>query len=107
MAQTSNLELLRRLRDAVARANELELADLDRQIRELDRARLAAHTTRDAGNEHTIALLKVLQQAPEPLPPREIASRLGSSRSGRVAMACRGEAPGLRRARRRCALPAS
>lgn len=31
MAASPNLEVLRRLRDAVARAYELELADLDRQ----------------------------------------------------------------------------
>lgn len=78
MAQPSNLELLRRLRDAMARAHELELADLDRQIRTLERARPVSHATRLAGREHTHRLLKVMQQAREPLPPRELAQRLES-----------------------------
>jgi predicted Rossmann fold nucleotide-binding protein DprA/Smf involved in DNA uptake len=78
MAQTSNLELLRRLRDAVARAQELELADLDRQIRTLERARPVSHAAQLAGREHTQRLLRVMQQAQEPLPPRELAQRLES-----------------------------
>jgi predicted Rossmann fold nucleotide-binding protein DprA/Smf involved in DNA uptake len=78
MATTSNLELLRRLRDSVNRAYELELADLDRQIKLLERAKPGSHTSRLAGREHTHALLKVMQQAKEPLPPREIAQRLES-----------------------------
>ncbi len=72
----ANLEILRRLRDAVARAYALELADLDRQIKALERDRPITHETRLAGREHTVALLKVMQQAREPLPPREIAQRL-------------------------------
>lgn len=78
MATTSNLELLRRLRATVARTYELELADLDRQIKALERAKPVAHTSRLAGREHTSAMLKVMQQAKEPLPPREIARRLES-----------------------------
>jgi hypothetical protein len=46
MAQTSNLELLCRLRDAVSRAHELERADLDRQIKALERSRPITHATR-------------------------------------------------------------
>jgi hypothetical protein len=76
MAQTSNLELLRRLREAVQRAYELELADLNRQIKTLERASPVKHGTQIAGREHTNRMLKVMQQAREPLPPREIASRL-------------------------------
>ena len=74
MATTSNLEVLRRLRDA--RAYELELADLDRQIKALERAKPVSHASQLAGREHTNAMLKVMQQAREPLPPREIARRL-------------------------------
>jgi len=76
MATTSNLELLRRLRAAIARACELELADLDRQIKAQERAKPVTHTSQLAGREHTSAMLKVMQQAKEPLPPREIAQRL-------------------------------
>ena len=79
MATSSNLDVLRRLRAAVARSSELELADLDRRIRELERSRPVSHETRLAGREHTHRLLRVLQQAKEPLPPREIASRLETS----------------------------
>lgn len=73
MANPSNLELLCRLRDAVARASELELADLDRQIKALERARPVSHVTQLAGREHERALLRVMQAAGTPLPPREIA----------------------------------
>jgi DNA-binding MarR family transcriptional regulator len=78
MAQTSNLELLRRLRDAVNRAYELELADLDRQIKALERTKPVSHASQLAGREHTNRMLKVMQQAKEPLLPREIANRLDS-----------------------------
>lgn len=78
MATSSNLDVLRRLRDAVARASELELADLDRRIKELERARPVSHAAQLAGREHTHRLLKVMQQAQEPLPPRELARRLES-----------------------------
>jgi len=76
MATTSNLELLRRLRAAIERSYELELADLDRQIKAQERAKPVSHTSQLAGREHTSAMLKVMQQAKEPLPPREIAQRL-------------------------------
>ena len=78
MVQMSNLELLRRLRETIARAHDLELADLDRRIKELSRARPISHETRLAGREHTHRLLRVMQQAGEPLPPRELARRLES-----------------------------
>lgn len=78
MVQTSNLDLLRRTRDAVARATEYELADLDRRIKEAERGRPLSHKTQLAGREHTNAMLKVMQAAKEPLPPREIARRLDS-----------------------------
>jgi predicted Rossmann fold nucleotide-binding protein DprA/Smf involved in DNA uptake len=78
MATTSNLELLRRLRDAVSRSYELELADLERQIKAQERAKPVSHTLQLAGREHTHALLKIMQQAKEPLPPRELARRLES-----------------------------
>lgn len=78
MATSSTLELLHRLREAVTRAHELELADLDRRIRELERSRPVPHETRHAGREHTRAMLRVMQAAGAPLPPREIAQRLES-----------------------------
>ena len=56
MATTSNLELLHRLRDAVSRASDLELADLDRQIRTLERSKPVSHARR-VGREHERALL--------------------------------------------------
>jgi DNA-binding MarR family transcriptional regulator len=79
MATSSNFELLCRLRDVVARAYELELADLDRQIKTLERARLVPRAARLAGREHERELLRVMQAAGAPLPPREIASRLDTS----------------------------
>ncbi len=76
MATSSNLDVLRRLRDAVARASELELADLDRQIKAQERARPVSHATQLAGREHEREMLRVMQAAGTPLPPREIAQRL-------------------------------
>lgn len=80
MATSSNLDVLRRLRDAVARASELELADLDRQIRAQERARPVSHATQLAGREHEREreMLRVMQAAGAPLPPREIAQRLNT-----------------------------
>ena len=82
MVQMSNLELLRRLRETLVRAHDLELADLDRRIKELSRARPVSHETRLAGREHTREhthrLLRSMQQAGESLPPRELARRLES-----------------------------
>lgn len=80
MATTSpNLELLRQLRDAVRRASELQLADLNRQIKALERARPVSRVTKLAGREHERALLRVMQAAGTPLPPREIAQRLDAT----------------------------
>ena len=78
MATTSNLELLHQLRDAVRRASDLELADLDRQIRALERAKPVSHA-QHAGREHEQALLRAMQAAGTPLPPREIARRLNAT----------------------------
>lgn len=79
MANPSNFDVLCRLRDAVARASELELADLDRQIKALKCARPVSHVTQLAGREHERALLRVMQAAGTPLPPREIAQRLDAA----------------------------
>src|ERR1700751_932685 len=75
MAKTSNLDLLRRLREAVTRAYALELADLDRQIKADTRLKPSSPT----GGDHQAQLrplLRVMQAAGAPLPPREIAARL-------------------------------
>lgn len=77
MTTPTNLDLLRRLRDVTARASVLELADLDRQIKTLEQARPAARSTTQGSNEHERSLLRLLQEAGTPLPPRELAQRLG------------------------------
>lgn len=76
MAQASHLDLLCRLRAAVARAAELELDDLNRQIKALERSKPVSHASQIAGREHTKAMLKVMQQARDALSPHEIANRL-------------------------------
>ena len=74
--------LLRRYRDAHRQYVELEreLADLDRQIvaagRPGARPRRRAPTPSPVSDE-VRAVLRVLQEAESPLPPREVASRLG------------------------------
>jgi predicted Rossmann fold nucleotide-binding protein DprA/Smf involved in DNA uptake len=78
MAQQSNLDLLRKLLDQCERIYELERADLTRRIKEAERARPLSHTTQLAGREHTERMLRVMQQAGGPLPPRDIARRLDS-----------------------------
>ncbi|MGH9423321.1 MAG: hypothetical protein ACRD3J_25330 [Thermoanaerobaculia bacterium] len=78
MATLSNLELLRRLRDVVERNSALELADLDRRIKEVERAKPVSHTSQLKGREHTHKLLKAMQQSKTPLTPREIAHRIES-----------------------------
>jgi DNA-binding MarR family transcriptional regulator len=78
MAQQSNLDLLRKLLDQCERIYELERADLTRRIKEAERAKPLSHTTQLAGREHTEQMLRVMQQAKEALPPREIARRLDS-----------------------------
>ncbi len=73
--------LLRRYRDAHRQYVELErvLADLDHQI--LAAGRPSAKPRRRAepiaANDELRAVLRVLQAAEAPLPPREVASRLG------------------------------
>ena len=79
MAQTSNLTLLRKLLEQCDRLHELERADLVRQIKELERSKPVSHTSQLAGREHTNKMLRVMQAAKEPLPPREIARRLDST----------------------------
>ena len=79
MAQTSNLPLLRKLLEQSDRLYALERADFDRQIKALERARPMSHATQLAGREHERAMLRVMQAAGTPLPPREIAQRLGSA----------------------------
>lgn len=78
MATLSTLEMLRKLLAQCDRIYELEHADLVRRIKEAERARPVSHETQLVSREHTNRLLKVMQQAKEPLPPREIAHRLGS-----------------------------
>jgi predicted Rossmann fold nucleotide-binding protein DprA/Smf involved in DNA uptake len=76
MATLSNLDLLRRLRAAVARASELEIADLDRQIAAIERAKPRPPSATPSARDSEQALLRVMQEAGAPLPPREIAQRL-------------------------------
>lgn len=78
MATSSNLELLRRLLAQCDRIHELERADLVRRIKDVERTKPVSHKTQLAGREHTNAMLKAMQAAKEPLPPREIARRLDS-----------------------------
>jgi predicted Rossmann fold nucleotide-binding protein DprA/Smf involved in DNA uptake len=79
MAPTSNLSLLRKLLEQCDRLHALEHADLDRQIKALERSRPVCHAPQNAGPEHERAMLRVMQAAGTPLPPREIASRLDTS----------------------------
>ena len=67
-------------------ALENELADLDRQIivgarttrpTRKKRARQAAPASHGERYDYLLPLLRILRDATEPLPPREIASRLG------------------------------
>src|SRR6478672_9132908 len=80
-ATTSLPVLLRKYRDAHRQYVELEraLADLDRQIVASGSAgtRPRRHRAEPlAANDEVRAVLRVLQEAEAPLPPREIASRL-------------------------------
>jgi chromatin segregation and condensation protein Rec8/ScpA/Scc1 (kleisin family) len=73
--------LLRRYRDAHRQYVELEreLADLDRQIVASDRSSTRPRRRRatpGAVSDEIRAVLRVLQAAEAPLPPREVASRL-------------------------------
>ena len=78
MAALSNLEMLRLLLAQCDRIYELERADLVRRIKEAERTKPVSHASQLAGREHTNRLLKVMQAAKDPLPPREIARRLES-----------------------------
>jgi predicted Rossmann fold nucleotide-binding protein DprA/Smf involved in DNA uptake len=73
--------LLHKHRETYRRLVELELADLDRQVAALDRDRPKSSAAQGAGanREHERAMLRVMQAAGTPLPPREIAQRLGAA----------------------------
>jgi len=80
-ATTSLPVLLRKYRDAHRQYVELErvLADLDHQIVAAGRSSAKPRRHRAeplAANDEVRAVLRVLQEAEAPLPPREIASRL-------------------------------
>jgi chromatin segregation and condensation protein Rec8/ScpA/Scc1 (kleisin family) len=79
-ATTSLPVLLRKYRDAHRQYVELErvLADLDHQIVAAGRpsAKPRRRAEPIAANDELRAVLRVLQEAEAPLPPREIASRL-------------------------------
>lgn len=80
---TTFLALLRKHRETCLRLAELETAELDRQIAALERPRPrpATSATPAAGHasrEHEREMLRVMQAAGTPLPPREIAQRLGT-----------------------------
>ena len=78
---TPLLTLLQKHRETYLRLVELETAELDRQI---ERAKPRFSTTSApttagrADREHEREMLRVMQQAGTPLPPREIAQRLGT-----------------------------
>jgi len=78
---TPLLTLLQKHRETYLRLVELETAELDRQI---ERARPRPSTTSAtqvagrADRAHEREMLRVMQAAGTPLPPREIAQRLGT-----------------------------
>lgn len=76
---STTLEILRKLLEQCDRLHELERADLIRQIKALERAKPVSHATQLSGRENERRMLRVMQQAQEPLPPREIAHRLDSN----------------------------
>lgn len=82
--------LLRKYKEVYRRfvATEHELADLDRQIatasggsptrqRRVASAPVEPRAQRGVVSDAIIAVLRVLRESKEPLPPREIAARLG------------------------------
>ena len=79
MAKKHDLEMLRTLLVQCDRIYELERADLVRRIKELEHAKPVSHETQLAGRERTNRLLKAMQEAREPLPPRDLAQRLGTT----------------------------
>lgn len=78
-AKKQDLELLRTVLVQCDRIHELERADYVRRIKERESEMPAAHATQLAGREHLLRLLKVMQQAREPLAPRELAPRLDTT----------------------------
>ncbi len=68
--------VLHKYRETYRRLVELEMADLDRQIAALDKPK--ANTAKGVGRESEREMLRVMQAAEGPLPPREIAQRLGA-----------------------------
>ena len=71
--------LLHKHRETYRRLVELELADLDRQVAALDRDKPKSGAAQGADREHEREMLRVMQAAGAPLPPREIAQRLGTA----------------------------
>jgi hypothetical protein len=71
--------LLHKHRETCRRLAELEAAELDRRIAALGRAKPRSGAAPAAGREHEWAMLRVMQAADTPLPPREIAQRLGQA----------------------------
>ena len=81
------------------------MADLDRQVAALDKPKANAAQAQGADREHEREMLRVMQVAGTPLPPREIAQPARHGAEDRVPLARRREASRLRRAGRRGALP--
>jgi predicted Rossmann fold nucleotide-binding protein DprA/Smf involved in DNA uptake len=73
------LATLRKQIDLCDRLYALERADLDRQIKALERSKPMPPATRQDSRDNELRMLKVMQAAKESLPPREIASRLGET----------------------------
>jgi predicted Rossmann fold nucleotide-binding protein DprA/Smf involved in DNA uptake len=71
--------LLHKHRETYRRLVELELADLDRQVAALDKPKANAAQAQGADRQHEREMLRVMQVAGTPLPPREIAQRLGTA----------------------------
>jgi DNA-binding MarR family transcriptional regulator len=71
--------LLYKHRETYRRLVELEMADLDRQVATLDKPKANAAQAQGADREHEREMLRVMQAAGAPLPPREIAQRLGTA----------------------------
>jgi len=79
---TTNLVLLRQLRDHKRRLFELEIADLDRQIIALESASpRPKRVERDLATRETDRnMLRVIQDANAPMRTSEIITRFGASR---------------------------
>ncbi|MCX5747306.1 MAG: MarR family transcriptional regulator [Proteobacteria bacterium] len=82
MAKTTNLAVLHKLREATKRLYELELADLDRQIKAIEAAeRPRSLGAREPGNvpDSERAVLRAMQAAGEPLRAVQIREIVGAS----------------------------